>query len=190
MLWLLILGVLMWSIVHLFPAIMPAKRAELISRFGNGKYQGLFALKILIALVLIVIGWRNTLPEPVYDPPAFGRHITMLLMLFSIILFGASNAKSWLKKNIRHPMLSGMAVWGIAHLLANGDIRSVVLFGGMLLWALLSIYFINRRDGAWVKPAITVTRVDDLKLLGISVVVYLLLVFLHPYFAGMSLIPH
>lgn len=189
MLWLLILGVLMWSLVHLFPSLMPDKRAELVNRFGN-KYQGIFALKILIALVLIVIGWRNTVPEPVYDPPSFGRHITMLLMLLSIVLFGAANMKNWLKQNIRHPMLTGVIVWGVAHLLANGDIRSVVLFGGMTLWALLSIFLINRRDGAWKKPAISVSRVDDLKLLAGSVVIYLVLIFLHPYFTGVSLIPH
>lgn len=189
MLWLLILGVLMWSSVHLFPSLMPTKRAELINWLGN-KYQGIFTLKILISLLLIVIGWRNTVPEPVYDPPSFGRHITMLLMLFSIMLFAAANMKSWLKQKIRHPMLTGVIVWGIAHLLANGDIRSVVLFGGMTLWALLSIFLINKRDGAWEKPAIEATRADNLKLLAGSVVVYLVLIFLHPYFAGMSLIPH
>lgn len=183
MLWLLIAGVLLWSLVHLFPSLMPAKREALVDSLGN-KYQGLFALLILLSLVLIVTGWRNTVPEPVYTPPSGGRHLTMLLVLFAVILFGASHAKSWLKQNIRHPMLSGMAVWGIAHLLANGDIRSVVLFGGMTLWATLSIYFINRRDGDWAKPEMTVTLLDNVKLIVISLVVYVALLFLHPYFAG------
>lgn len=189
MLWLLILGVLMWSLVHLFPSIMPVKRTELISQYGN-LYQGIFSLKILISLVLIIIGWRNTIPEPIYDPPSFGRHVNMLLMLFAIMLFGASHAKSWLQQNIRHPMLSGVIVWGIGHLLANGDTRSLVLFGGMTLWAALSIVFINKRDESWMKSQMTVTRIDDLKLLAVSIVVYLVPVFLHPYFAGVALIPH
>jgi uncharacterized membrane protein len=189
MLWLLILGVLLYSLVHLFPCVMPARRVELLDSMGR-KYQGIFALTILSSIVLMVIGWRNTVPTPVYTPPEWGRHLTMLLMLISIVLFGASNARTRLKRLIRNPMLSGMIVWGVAHLLANGDIRSVVLFGGLTVWAIVSIYFTNRRDGTWTRPGSSVTWLDEVKLIGVSAVIYVVLIFLHPYFTGVSIVPH
>jgi len=188
MLWLLVLGVLFFSLVHLFPCVMPARREALLDSMGR-RYQGIFALTILSSVVLMVIGWRNTVPVPVYTPPEWGRHLTMLLMLISIVLFGAANSGTRLKRFIRNPMLSGMIVWGVAHLLANGDIRSVVLFGGLTVWAIVSIVFSNRRDGAWTRPGSLVSWLDEVKLIGLSAIVYVVLIFLHPYFTGVSIVP-
>lgn len=188
MLWLLVAGVLLWSLVHLFPCVMPIKRAQVMRSLGS-KYQGLFALAILFSIVLMVLGWRNTEPTVVYAPPAWGRHLTMLLMVLAIILFGAASMKTRVKRYIRHPMLAGMLVWGIAHLLANGDIRSVTLFAGLAIWSVVSMYFINRRDDGWIKPLISNYWQDEVKLVAGSVVIYLVLVFLHPYFTGVSLLP-
>lgn len=188
MLGILAAGVLIWSLVHLFPALMPAKRTQLINSLGEGKYKGVFALLVLIGLALIIVGWRNTVPTHVYSPPSFGRHLTMLLMLFSVILFGAAKGKNWITQRTRHPMLIGMTTWGVAHLIANGDIRAVVLFGGMTIWAIVSILLINKREGAWARPAAISTGKANLRLIVISVVVYAVLIFLHPYFAGVPLI--
>lgn len=187
MIWLLIVGVLMWSFVHFFPCLAPAKRAGLIESLGN-KYQGLFALLIVVSLVFIVLGWRNTIPYQVYNPPVWGRHLTMLLMLFSVILLGAANGSSRIRQYIRHPMLRGVFLWGVAHLLANGDSRSVVLFSGMLIWSVLSIRFINKRDGEWTKPAKPTGWSGEIKLLVISLVVYSALMFLHVHFTGVPII--
>lgn len=183
---LLVLGVLMWSLVHLFPAVMADKRNQLNDSMGN-KYQGLFALTIVFSIVLMVIGWRGSEPLPVYNPPVWGRHLTMLLILIAMILLGAANASTRLRQYIRHPMLAGMLVWGVGHLLANGDIRSVILFGGMIIWSVLSMVLINRRDGAWKKPEISFGWLAEVKLFAISLVVYLALVLLHPYFTGMPI---
>lgn len=183
---LLVLGVLVWSLVHFFPAVMADKRNQLNDSMGN-KYQGLFALVIVFSIVLIVLGWRGSEPLPVYNPPVWGRHLTMLLILIAVILFGAANASTKLRQYIRHPMLSGILVWGVGHLLANGDIRSVILFGGMIIWAILSIALINRRDGAWQKPTVPAGWLAEVKLVAISLVIYLALVLLHPYFTGMPI---
>ncbi|MEZ5535979.1 MAG: NnrU family protein [Thiolinea sp.] len=185
----LILGVLLWSLVHLFPAVMADKRNELNSSLGN-KYQGGFALLIVLSLILIIAGWRSAVPEQIYNPPAIGRHVNMLFMLLAVILFGASHGKSRIKQYVRHPMLTGVHLWALGHLLANGDSRSVVLFGGMLIWSAVSIVLINKRDGEWQKPAETANMAGEIKLVGISVVVYIVLVFLHPYFAGMPVVAH
>jgi uncharacterized membrane protein len=90
-----------------------------------------------------------------------------------------TNLKRW----IRHPQLTGVAVWGLAHLVANGDTRSLVLFGGLGAWAVLEIVLINRREGAWQKPApLPITA--DLKPLVAAAVAFALLLYLHPWIAG------
>ena len=182
----LVAGVLLWSLVHLFPAVMPQKREQLIESMGNA-YQGVFALLIVSSIVLMVIGWRGTTPEHVYQLPVWTRHLAMLLILISIVLFGAANAPTRIKQFIRHPMLRGMYLWAIAHLLVNGDNRSIVLFGAMLIWSILSIRLINIRDGEWVKPEAPDSWSPETILVVVSVVLYGALAYFHRYFTGMPL---
>ena len=185
MMW-LILGVILWSVVHLYPSIAASHRNKLSTSMGNA-YQGIYALLIVGSIVLMVFGWKNTVPTQIYTPPTWGRHLTMLLILIAIILFGAANVKTRIREWIRHPMLTGMLVWSIGHLLANGDSRSVVLFGGLGLWAIVSQLTINKRDGAWVKPTDSKGLKTEVILIFVSLVLYGGLLFLHPYFSGMSL---
>lgn len=187
MIW-LVAGILLWMIVHLSPALMPGFRRALIDKLGEGPYKGLFALDIVIAIVLIVIGWRSTAPEIVYLPPAWGHSASLVLMVVSVYLLGAANMKTAIKRFIRHPQLTGVVVWSIAHLLSNGDVRSVILFGGLGIWALVEIPLISRREGAWVKPEAPPLTVE-LRGVVIAAIVYVVLVFLHPYFAGVSPMP-
>jgi hypothetical protein len=102
------------------------------------------------------------------------------------VLFVGSNVPTNLKRIVRHPQLTGVAVWGIAHLLANGDLRSLVLFGGIGLWAVVAMVAINRRDGAWEKPE-PLPLAAELKPLVGGIVAYGVLVLAHPYIAGVSL---
>lgn len=186
---LLIIGVLMWSVVHLYPSLFSERRNAVKARLGKA-YDGVFAVCIIFSLILIVIGWRATVPEPVYQAPLWGRHLNMTTMLFAILLLGAGNVtgKSRIKQYIRHPMLMGVVVWSVGHLFANGDIRSLILFGGMALWAIISQITINRRDGQWVKPAEIASLPREGILLGITVVLYLVLFMTHRYFSGMPLV--
>ena len=181
----LFLGVLIWSLAHLFPSVLPDKRKELIAKLEEQKYMGIFTGVIVLSLFLIVIGWRSSAVEVLYIPSALGRNLNIVFMLVAIAMFAASHGNSRIKQYVRHPMLTGMHIWALGHLLANGETRSVLLFGGMLIWSALSIYFINKRDGEWVKPAEVAPMDSEIKLGAITVVVYLVLVFLHPYFAGM-----
>lgn len=186
MIW-LIAGVMLWSIVHWFPSLMPTQRTALITKWGKA-YEGLFSLIIIIALLLIVLGWRSMTPEQLYNPPTWGRHLNMLLMLFALILLGAGHMKSRITQYIRHPMLTAVTIWAVGHLLANGDSRSVILFGGFLIWSVVSQILINRREGAWVKPTNRQPLSRELMLLVASLVLYAILLFLHPYFAGVPVI--
>jgi hypothetical protein len=113
--------------------------------------------------------------------------VALPLMAVSVFLFGAAQRPSMVKQFIRHPQLTGLAVWSIAHLLANGDQKSLVLFGGLGVWSVLEMVFINRRDGAWVKPESPgIGR--DFRGAFIALIIFAVLVYLHPYFSGVPLI--
>lgn len=181
-------GVVLWTIVHLFPSVMPGVRAGLIEKLGENRYKGLFALDLVIALVLIVIGWRSAAVEPVYNPPLYGSPIISAIMLLSFILFAAASAPGNIKRFLRHPMLTGMAAWAGAHLLANGDLRSVVLFGGLGAWAIISMITISRREGKWDKPdAVPIAK--DLMTIVASAALFALVAYFHKSVIGVSAIP-
>ena len=184
---LLILGIFLWSATHLFVAMAPTQRASLVARLGEGPYKGLFSLALVIALVLIVVGWRSITPEVVYQPPVFLRHLTLLLTPLALILFLSAQMPTDIKQVLRHPQLTGLKLWAFAHLLTNGELRSLVLFGGLLAWAVLEVIFINRRDGAWQKPApVGALKTTVSALVGLAVAVALM--FAHPWFTGRAVI--
>ena len=184
----LIAGVVLWSVVHLMKSVTPGLRGAIIGKTGASAHQGLVALSLVGAIFLMVFGWRSITPEFVYDPPSWGRHLHMLLMLVSLFLFGAAGGKSRVKQWLRHPMLTGMLIFAGGHLLANGDNRSLVLFGGLGLWALVSIFTISRNEGAWEKPAEVATVGRELMLLVITLVIYTVLFGVHKWISGVALV--
>ncbi|MFQ6004726.1 MAG: NnrU family protein [Woeseia sp.] len=186
MVWLSI-GVLFFMAVHLVPSAARGLRTSLVARIGENPYKGVFSLLLLAAIALIVIGWRSGVPQAVYLPPGWARPVTLVLMFVSVWLFGAANVKTRIKRYIRHPQLTGMALWSFAHLLANGDSRSLILFGGLGLWALIEMLLINRREGGWVKPDSPALSVEIRTVL-ISAVAFAVLLYLHRYFAGVAVI--
>ena len=182
----LALGVALWAGAHLATTLRLGFRDALIAKLDANKYKGLFSLAMLTAIGLIVVGWQNTASLHVYDPPFWNSPVMILLMWIALFLFVAARAPNNVKRFIRHPQLTGVLVWAGAHLLANGDNRSLILFGGLGLWALLEILLINRREGAWTKPdAVPLTR--DLIVAAISAALVVVLMLLHPYFAGMPI---
>lgn len=161
---LLIAGVILWSVVHLFKAAAPGLRDRVERKLGKDPYRGVFSLLIVGSLVIIVFGWRAALPLPVYTPPMAGGPVIALLVLLGLVLFFASQFSGNIKRVIRHPQMTATLLWGIAHLLANGDSRSITLFGGLSAWALLEIVLINRRDGTWQRPGPAAIKNDIIPL--------------------------
>ena len=104
-------------------------------------------------------------------------------MVLAFLLMVISGRPSRLKQILRHPQLTGVFLWGIAHLLVNGDQRSVVLFGGLSLWAAVEMIAINRRDGTWVKPEPPALSTDLVSVV-IAAVVVAVVIFIHPWIAG------
>lgn len=141
----LILGLLLWSVSHLFKRLAPATRA----RMGDAG-KGVVAVASLAAVALMVIGYRGADVVVLWSPPSFLTHINNLLMILAIYLFVSSGAKTWITTKIRHPQLTAVKAWAVAHLLVNGDLASLVLFGGLLAWAVVSVILINRANGVWV----------------------------------------
>ncbi len=183
---LLVLGVLIWSFAHLFPSAAAPSRRRLIGRIGEQPYKGVFTLTILTSIALMIFGWRSITPTLIYRSGAWGYVVAELLVCVSLYLFAASALPSNLRRAVRHPQLTGLVVWSGAHLLANGDHRSLVLFGGLGLWAILAMILTNHRDGAWTKPA-QVPVAGELKPLVAAAVSWVALFFAHPYFTGVSL---
>ena len=178
MIW-LILGLLIWIGAHLLQRVAPGARAALTDRLGAGS-KGVIAVILVVGIVLMVIGYRSAEFIPVYLPPAWGVHLNNLLMLIAVALMGLGHSKSRLKGALRHPMLIGVTVWAVAHLLVNGDLASLVLFGAMGLWALLEIRVINRAAPNWTRPE-GGTVAGDLRLGVITLVVFAVIVLIHGF---------
>lgn len=182
------IGLLIWVCVHLFPSLFPAPRERLITRLGSNAYQGLFALCILAGLLLIIFGWRNAQPTQVYLPPAGLRHPAMLLVIIGFILMVAANFPATrFKRIIRHPQLTGVAIWAFAHLLMNGDSRSLLVFAALGLWSLVSMFSINRRDGIWIKPGKSDGWGQDVIILVGGLALSALAFYFHEYLSGVAL---
>lgn len=183
----LIAGIVLWSVAHLFKAVAPGARARLVERIGLGPYKGLITLDIVVALLLIVFGWKATTPAALYAPPLYGSPIPSVAVLLAIILFVTSSTPNNLKRYIRHPQMTAVVLWGAGHLLSNGENRSVVLFGGLAIWAALEMIFINKRDGQWQKPgAVPLSR--DAIMVTIAVATFALLAYFHGALFGVPAI--
>jgi len=181
----LALGVLLWSFTHFIPTLFAGPRRKLVERFGENAYKGLFLLLMVLAIYLVISGWKATLPENVYLPPAWGRHVTLLLTLIGFILFFAPYSANNIKRFLRHPQLTGVVLWGLGHLLANGEGRSIVLFGGLAAWAIVEMVLINRRDGAWDKPAPAPRRNDAIRV-AIGITAFVIVAAAHRWLFGIS----
>ena len=144
---LLILGMLLWWAAHLFPVLAVQLRKAWAEKVGLGPSKGISALVILASVVLMVRGYQQADTELLWVAPAFLLHLNNLLMLVAIFVFIAGNIPSPVRRRLRHPQLTGTKIWALAHLLVNGDIASVVLFGGLLAWAVVAMIGANRRDG-------------------------------------------
>ncbi|MHA1528821.1 MAG: NnrU family protein [Alphaproteobacteria bacterium] len=150
---LMILGLGLWWASHLFPIYMAERRAAMLKRLGGKLYKSGFAMFSVFAVVAMVMGYRQAGFVTVWTPPGWTIHINNLLMLLALFLMDAGKFNSNARHYIRHPMLTAVKIWAVAHLLVNGDLASIVLFGGVLGWAVVAMIGSNRRDGAWERPA-------------------------------------
>ncbi|MBD3679365.1 MAG: hypothetical protein HUJ27_13335 [Rhodobacteraceae bacterium] len=175
---LLVVGLLIWTLAHMFKRLAPGARAALDDRFGPAA-KGIFGAVLLASVVLMVLGYRAAPFSPVYELPSWGVHLNNLLMLVAVALMGVGNSKSRLRGKLRNPMLTGTLVWAVAHLLVNGDAASVLLFVWMALWALGEMVLINRADPTPAPYAGSVA--GDVRLALITLVVFAVIGGIHTW---------
>jgi uncharacterized membrane protein len=175
MIW-LILGVALWSFAHLMKRLTPGLRA----RLGEGPGKGVVAVLLVLAIWAMVHGYGAADYVELWSPPEFLRHINNLLMLIAVILVNLGFSRGVMRTKMRHPMLTSVKVWALAHLLVNGDLASLVLFGGLLAWAVVEVILINRSQRAWVRPA-PGPVVNDVIYLAISLGVFGVIAYIHTW---------
>jgi uncharacterized membrane protein len=161
----LVIGLLLFIGAHLVPT-SPDLRRSLASRFGEGAYKGLFSLLSLLGFALIAYGYHKIQLNPgknpvLWTPPAWGRHVTLTLMLPVFPLLVATYLRGRIAAAVRHPMITAVKLWALAHLFVRGDLASLLLFGGLLAWAVYDRISLKSRDPAGAATAGTGPLVND-----------------------------
>ena len=192
---LLVFGLIVFLGTHAF-SMARQRRHALIGKIGPGPYKGLYSLLSLAGVILISIGYGRYRAEgyiPLWDPPVWTRHLALLLVFVAFVFFVAAYLPGRIKRALKHPMLAGVKVWALAHLLANGDLGSILLFGSFLAWAVAARISVKRRDeavphGAPLEPPAGIR--NDALAVGIATVAYIaFVVWLHPLLIGVSVLP-
>lgn len=186
---LLIAGLVLFLGVHTLP-MFPAARNVLAARLGENGYKGIYTLLAVAGLGLIIYGYGVARFEGaplLYDPPFWLRHVTMLLMVPVFIFLVAAYVPSRIKNALKHPMLVAVKLWAFSHLLANGDLASVLLFGGFLVWAVADRISVKRRgpEAGQIAPAADPGKHSDIIVILVGLALYGLFVWkLHVWLIG------
>jgi uncharacterized membrane protein len=185
---LLIAGLFFFLGVHMLTTAR-GTRAALMARFGEGAYKGLYSLVSTAGLAMIVWGfgrYRSAGYVPVWDPPPGLLSVTLVLMWFSFVALVATYAPAGkIKGLLRHPMLVAIKAWALAHLLVNGDLGSIILFGAFLAWAVYDRVAVKRRGDDGAQPS-DFTAGDVISLLAGSAL-YAGMFWLHPWLIGVPI---
>jgi uncharacterized membrane protein len=151
---LLIAGLVLFLGVHLVTT-MRDRRADLIKRLGENGYKGLYSILSALGLALIVYGFARYRAHEwieLWSPPAWTKHLAALLVLFAMIMAVSAYARGHIYERLKHPLLAATKLWALAHLMANGDLGSVILFGSVLGWAVIDRISLKRRSDPGAPP--------------------------------------
>ena len=183
----MILGLVLFFGVHTLTTQREV-RARVIAFSGGGGYKIGYSLVSALGLVLIVWGfahYRATGMWEIWTPPTALKHLTAALMLPAVILVVASYIRGRIYTRLKHPMLTGIKLWAVAHLLANGDLGSIILFGSFLGWAVFDRISLKHRADSGAPPIPVGGPGNDLIAVAVGLVAYLALAFaFHPVVIG------
>ena len=184
---LLIFGVALFAAVHFAKTIFSGARAGLAASIGDGPVKGIVALVLIASIYLMSLGYGDSDATSLWVLPVWAHHSIALLMLPAFVLFFGTAPGSKLRSVMRHPQLTGFKVWAVLHLLANGDVRSVILFGGLLVWAVVQLILINKRDGKPPLPAASANPLIAWSGVIVGTVVWVLFLFwAHTWLFGVA----
>ena len=183
----LILGLVVFIGSHALTMARDA-RAAFVARIGEVPYKIVYSLVAILGIALIAWGYGEYRASgwiQIWNPPAFMRHVTVALMWPSIVCIAAAYSPGYIKKKLKHPMLVGVKLWAFAHLLANGDLGSIVLFGSVLAWAVVDRISLKRRVDPGAPPIPIGGWKNDVVAVIAGTLVYLALGFVfHPLVIG------
>lgn len=183
----LIAGMVLFLGIHSIRIVAEPGRGGLVARLGLWPYKGIYSLIALAGLVLIVIGYGQARMDPVslYQPPAFLRHLNMLLMLIVFPAMLAAYLPGRVQTALAHPLLVAVKAWALGHLLVNGMLHDVLLFGGFLAWAVADRISIKRRTAPGSSPRLPAWRFNDaLVIIGGLGLYFAFAFWLHPILIG------
>ncbi|HEY5756012.1 MAG TPA: NnrU family protein [Steroidobacter sp.] len=188
----LILGLVIFLGVHSVEIVSPTFRSRAVAQLGEGPYKGIYSLLSIIGFVLLIWGYGVARQNPilVYAPPIWMRHLTLLLMLPVFPLLLAAYLPGRIKAAVKHPMLAAVKMWAFAHLLANGMLADLLLFGGFLLWAVADRISVKRRAVVRPVPGPPPSKYNDLIAVVVGLALYVVFVFwLHAKWIGVPILP-
>ncbi len=187
----LIAGIVVFGGVHLFSMLLPGQRDVLKARMGEGPYKGIYSLVSLAGLAMMIWGFWSLNSDPatssvVYEPAPWARHVTMLLVLLGFISISGFHGTGYLKRWLRNPFSIGIVLWSVGHLLANGMLHDVLLFGTFLVLAVLDIVFSTVRGK---RPGHEPQVRSDMTAVVSGVVLYAIFLFgVHPYIFNVPIV--
>lgn len=187
----LILGLVLFLGVHSVAILAPAWRDRTLSRLGEGKWKGLYSLVAAVGLVLLIYGYGEAREQPtlVYAPPLWMRHVTALLMVPVFPMLLAAYLPGRIKSTLKHPMLASVKLWAFAHLLSNGMLADLLLFGGFLAWAVADRISLKRRPPKPIPQAAAPSGRNDVIAVVVGLGIYAAFAFrLHLWLIGRPIV--
>lgn len=187
---LLVLGIVLFLGLHLVRVVAPGLRSSMIARLGEGGWKGAYSIASIVALVILIYGFGQARDmTPIWTPPFWMSHITILLMLFALICLVASLLPAGhIAVRTKHPMVLSVKIWALAHLLSNGDGAAILLFAAFLCWGVILRISLKRRERAGeitLRPFVSAKY--DLYAIVIGVIVWALIIWkLHAWIIGVS----
>ena len=187
---LLILGLVLFLGTHSISIFSWRWRDRVVAAMGEMPFKGVYSLLAIAGLVLIVIGYGQARMDPtwLWQPPAFLRHLAMLLMLFVFPALLATYFPGRIQRTLKHPMLVAVKAWALAHLLVNGTLADVLLFGGFLAWAVADRISLKRRPQRAI-PQLPGSKANDVIVIVGGLILYAAFAFwLHPILFGVPVV--
>lgn len=185
---LLILGLVLFLGIHSVSIFAPAWRDQQVARRGEMAWKGLYSVASLVGFALILYGYGLARQAPVvlYSPPSYFKHISWLLMVPVFPLLLATYLPGRIQRAAKHPMLVAVKLWALSHLLVNGTLADVLLFGGFLAWAVIDRISVKRRAPR-AKPELPATALNDVIVIVGGIAAYLVfLMWGHAALIGVS----
>lgn len=184
----LIIGLILFLGIHSVRMVAPEWREARIASMGEGSWKGVYSLVSLVGLGLVIWGYSLAWPvaPDIYQPPAIFLTINAILMIPAMILIISSDLKAaWIKATVKHPMLLAVKLWAFGHLLANGDLASILMFGSFLAFAVTNRIAVSKRPGEALAATKPSWSMRDTLAIVLGLVIYFLFVWkLHVWLFG------